>query len=61
MQGNVLIEASYVGVLSILSLGLILSGRAIFIEPKYANLLKATSSVGVLVGTRAEPPVSASA
>jgi len=37
----------------------LIEASAIFVEPKYANLLKATSSVGVLVGTKAEPPVSA--
>jgi hypothetical protein len=62
MQGNVLIEASYAVNPSLLLLGLTFqSTRGIFVEPKYANLLKATSTVGVLVGTKAEPPVSASA
>ncbi|KAF9652494.1 Thioesterase/thiol ester dehydrase-isomerase [Thelephora ganbajun] len=39
----------------------LIEASSIFIEPKYANSLKATSSVGVLVGTKVEPPVSASA
>jgi hypothetical protein len=59
MQGKVLIEASLVVTPSFLLPWLTLCIRAIFVEPKYANLLKATSSVGVLVGTKAEPPVSA--
>ena len=62
MQGRVLIEASYVAGPSLnLLLGLIFSERAIFVEPKYANLLKASSSVGVLVGTKPEPPTPAQA
>lgn len=59
MQGKVLIEASCVVTSSFLLPGLTLSIRAIFVEPIYANLLKAASSVGVLVGTKPEPPVSA--
>ena len=60
MQGNVLVEASYVVARSLLLFMLTSSGRGIFIEPKYANLLKATSSVGLLVGTKAEPRIPAS-
>jgi len=37
----------------------LIDASAVFIEPKYANLLKAVSSVGVLVGTKPEPPGSA--
>jgi len=38
---------------------LLIEASSVFIEPKYANLLKANSSVGLLVGNKTEPGVSA--
>jgi len=40
---------------------LLIEASSVFIEPKYANLLKASSSVGLLVGNKAEPGVSGTA
>lgn len=61
MQGTLLVEASYVALSPPLLPGLTAFRSAIFIEPTYANLLKAQSSVGAALGKRAEPPVSAPA
>jgi len=39
----------------------LIEASGIFVEPKYANLLRATSQVGLLVGNKIEPPISTSA